>query len=359
MVMKTVYMKTWCALIVTTGLLSGCSNLQQVTNDTTSPATVKTEAKDDTPVVTKIWDSAPHSAFTSLVRFNNAFYCCFREATKHVGGTDGKIRIIKSTDGKQWESVALLEKATIDLRDPMLSITPDNRLMVSIGGSVYHPEERSKLLGMSPMVSYSDKHGANFSEAEKVTVKAPGDRNWIWRVTWHKGVGYGMSYREGGLYLMKTTDGKVFESVTKLDISGYPNESTVRFDKNDQMYVMVRREKEDKMGILAKSKSPYNNWTYDTMNLRLGGPNFLFYNKEKQLIVGTRLWDEPGGPVTGILLTDLNGKILKTIKLPSGGDCSYPGLVLYKDTCYVTYYSSHGEKSAIYFTAIPFKQLKP
>ena len=55
--------------------------------------------------VTKIWDTAPHSAFTSLIRFNNAFYGSFREGSGHMPGTDGKIRVIKSMDGKKWESV--------------------------------------------------------------------------------------------------------------------------------------------------------------------------------------------------------------------------------------------------------------
>jgi hypothetical protein len=311
------------------------------------------------PQVTKIWDTAPHSAFTSLIRFNNAFYCCFREASKHVGGTDGKIRIIRSADGKQWESVALLEKATIDLRDPMLSITPGNRIMVSIGGSIYDPVERSKLLGMNPMVSFSDASGANFSDPEKLTVNPPGARDWIWRTTWHKGTGYGMSYAEGGLYLMRTTDGKQYERLSKLDIDGRPNESTVRFDNNDRMVVMVRREEGDKMGVLAKSSAPFTQWSYQKMTLRLGGPNFLFFDNDKYLLVGTRIWDEPGGPITAILITDTDGKILKTIKLPSDGDTSYPGLWMHDGQLWVSYYASHEGKSSIYFTSIPVKQLKP
>lgn len=311
-----------------------------------------------TPVVTKIWNTAPHSAFTSLVRFQNAFYVSFREATKHVGGTDGKIRIIRSKDGKNWESVTLLEKATIDLRDPQLSITPDNKLMVSMGGSIYDPVERSKLLGMNPMVSYSDA-GTSFSDPEKITITPTTERNWIWRVTWHKGVGYGLSYLQNGLYLMQTKDGKNFERTVKLDITGYPNESTIRFDENDQMYAMVRREQEDKMGILAKSAPPYTSWSYEKLALRLGGPNFLFFNNGKNLVMGSRLWDEPGGPNTGILVTELNGKIIKTIKLTSGGDTSYPGMVIYDGKLWISFYSSHEDKTSIYFTSIAVKQLLP
>jgi len=344
MVNKNVQMKRIAHILVCSMVLFACSN---------------TRAQSFTPQSVKIWDEAPHSAFTSLIRYRNAFYCCFREASKHVGGTDGKIRVIRSKDGKQWESIALLEKATIDLRDPMLSLAPNNRLMLSIGGSIYDPVQRSKLLGMHPMVSFADAAGNTFSEPEQVTITPTTDKSWIWRVTWHKGVGYGATYTDGSLYLMKTTDGKNYERTTKLEVDGRPNESTVRFDSKDNIYVLIRREEGDKMGIIAKSAPPYTNWTYSKMSLRLGGPNFLFINNDKNLLVGTRLWDEPGGPVTGILLTDLEGKVLKTIKLPSGGDCSYTGLALFGNKCYVSYYSSHGEKTAIYFTNIPLKELKP
>src|SRR5690554_6264444 len=78
--------------------------------------------------VSKIWDKADHNAFTDLIRFNDAFYCTFREASGHVvnpGQENGSIRVIKSPDGKEWKSVALLKKEGLDLRDPKLSIRPD------------------------------------------------------------------------------------------------------------------------------------------------------------------------------------------------------------------------------------------
>src|SRR5207244_2147607 len=86
--------------------------------------------------VAKIWDKAPHSAFTDLLRWRGKWYCVFREAEAHVGG-DGKLRVLESTDGKSWQAVALIAEDGIDLRDPHLSITPDDRLMIVAGGSVY------------------------------------------------------------------------------------------------------------------------------------------------------------------------------------------------------------------------------
>ena len=35
--------------------------------------------------VKKIWDQAPHNAFTDLIRWNGKFYCAFREGLGHAG----------------------------------------------------------------------------------------------------------------------------------------------------------------------------------------------------------------------------------------------------------------------------------
>jgi hypothetical protein len=86
--------------------------------------------------VARIWDGGAHNAFTDFIRWRNRWYCTFREADGHVGG-DGRIRMLFSADREAWTSVALIAETGIDLRDPKLSITPDDRLMMVAGGSVY------------------------------------------------------------------------------------------------------------------------------------------------------------------------------------------------------------------------------
>src|SRR5688500_6575869 len=102
--------------------------------------------------VQKIWDRAPHNAFTDLVRWRDRWYCAFREGDGHVGG-DGKLRVLTSANGAAWEAVALVAEEGIDLRDPKLSETPDGRLMMVAGGSVYRGGKT--LLGMQPRVTFS------------------------------------------------------------------------------------------------------------------------------------------------------------------------------------------------------------
>ena len=313
--------------------------------------------------VVKIWDQGLHNAFTDLVRFNDAFYCTFREGTTHVKGWDGKARVLKSKDGKSWTSVALLEMNGRDVRDPKLSITPDNKIMVLMD---VEANDNGKVISRKPYISYSDNAGGNFSSPKESTVdeKIASASDWVWRVTWNNGIGYAINYQPGGIvYLVKTKDGTQFENVSRIEIDGQPNESTIRFDKNGKMYVMIRREQKDKMGVLATSNPPYKDWTFNQMNQRVGGPNFIFLN-DTTLCMGSRLYpaEETAGEglkkhLSAVFIADLKGKINKIIELPSGGDTSYPGMLVYDGKLWYSYYSSHEGKTSIYLAKIPLKKL--
>jgi hypothetical protein len=105
--------------------------------------------------VARIWDGGAHNAFTDLIRWRDRWYCTFREGDDHVGG-DGRIRVLVSEDGDKWTSSALIGETGIDLRDPKLSITPDDRLMIVAGGSVY---EGKRYIGRQPRVMFSSDGG--------------------------------------------------------------------------------------------------------------------------------------------------------------------------------------------------------
>ena len=329
--------------------------------------------------VVKIWDKAAHNAFTDLIRFNDAFYCSFREASGHgvkTGQENGKVRVIKSTDGKEWESVALLEKRGIDLRDPKLSVTPEGLLMVIMGGSVM---KEGEMLERIPQVSFSGESGSTFSNPKKVIIdpEVKNSWDWIWRVTWNDGVGYAIDWKlqnwdvgdrrsadaTGTIYLLKTRDGIYYEEVAYLPVCGFPNESTIRFDENDKMYVVIRREEGDhgdETGVLATASAPYKAWDFRKLDDlgKLGGPNFLFLNDNRLLFASRGRDCCPKTPTyTRLEVTDLKGNRIQTYKLPSGGDNSYPGLVIYKQEVWISYYSSHEGKTAIYLARIPLDQV--
>ena len=314
--------------------------------------------------VKKIWDKANHNSFPDLFKYKKYYYITFREGTNHVGNeNDGTVRVMRSKNMKDWQTVNIFELNGVDVREARLSEMPDGRLLVTLAAGVWKDNQYTFL---KPYVSFSDKKGENFSPLElaEVDPAIKPEIDWIWRVTWHKGVGYGILYQSfpghrGGewmAHLVKTTDGKKYERVVQLDVKGKPNECTIRFDKDGKMYVMVRREGDDKMGYLGVSNFPYKEWNYNTLSWMLGGPNFLFLN-DGELIMGSRFHEDKKAR-TAIFLTDLQGRVKNKIILPSGGDNSYPGLLVQKKTLWVVYYSSHEGKSAIYTAQVPLSEFK-
>src|ERR1017187_5695591 len=85
--------------------------------------------------VSKIWSEAPHNAFTDLLFFRKSWYCVFREGKDHIS-FDGVIRVLASPDGADWHSVAEISMPGADLRDPKITVTPDQKLMLVAGNRV-------------------------------------------------------------------------------------------------------------------------------------------------------------------------------------------------------------------------------
>jgi hypothetical protein len=294
--------------------------------------------------VQKIWDQAPHNAFTDLIRFHKRWFCVFRESDGHVGG-DGRIRVLVSWNGDRWDSAALIAESGVDLRDPKLSLTPDGRLMLLTGGSVY---QGKNLLGRQPRVAFS-KDGRRWTPTRRIL----GEGDWLWRVTWRRGRGYGVSYRvassgERSGVLYSTTDGLAYDRITDFAVPGV-SEVTVRFLPDHTMVALIRREIDPRHGWIGTSPPPYKDWTWTEIPHRLGGPNFLVFPDGVLWAAGRA--HTPSGPTT-VLARMTPRSYEPVLTLPSGGDTSYPGLVFHDGLLWMSYYSSHDGKSAIYLAKI-------
>jgi len=297
--------------------------------------------------VTKIWDQAPHNAFTDLIRFQDRWYCVFREGTGHKTGA-GKIRVLVSENGEKWESAALLETKDVDLRDPKLSQMPDGRLMLLGGAAV--PASRDPLTDHYSFVSFS-KNGKDWTQPQRVL----DSWQWLWRVTWHKDAVYGVAKwvppsRENLAALYKSKDGLKYEKVADLKLR-YLSEATLVFD-GDVLYCLERRSKgSPDTAVLGRSEPPYTNWTWKDLGVTIGGPNLLRFS-DGTWLAASRLRQQDQSRTVLFQLDPKAGALRPVLTLPSGGDNSYPGLVWHDNQLWVSYYSSHKDKASIYLARL-------
>ncbi|HVK18811.1 MAG TPA: sialidase family protein [Fimbriiglobus sp.] len=298
------------------------------------PALAQTPTGFELVGVKKIWDQAPHNAFTDLVRFKDRWYCVFREGQKHVS-PDGALRVLTSADGDRWESAALLSSKDSDLRDAKIAVTPDGKLMLGGAGALHKKEPHSH----QSLVWFSDD-GKSWSEPTKV-----GDPGyWLWRVTPHEGAWYGVGYGTGSeprqARLYRSADGKTFTRlVDRFRDEGYPNEATVLFQPDDTALCLLRRDGKPNTGLLGTAKPPYTDWTWKDLGVQIGGPN-LIRLPDGRLVAVVRLYDKKVRTAVCALDAD-GGKLTEVLALPSGGDTSYAGLVWHDGLLWVSYYSSH------------------
>jgi hypothetical protein len=312
---------------------------------------VTTLANDDTGPrlleARRIWDAAPHNAFTDLLRHDGRWYCVFREGDRHVS-PDGSLRIIASDDGIQWESQALISHPTDDLRDAKLSLTADGRFLLSGAGM-----QADKPVRYHSMSWLSEDKGRTWDAGRRI-----GDPGfWLWRAQWHNGTAYSMGYEtyrdrsKRTLRLYRSRDGTSFESwVDKVNVPNGVGEDRILFLEDGSALCLLRHETGTKNGLLGKSKPPFKEWTWNELNLRIGGPNMLQL-PDGRILAATRLY----APRTRTSLSWIDpaaGTMTECLELPSGGDTSYAGMVLHKGIVWISYYSSHEEKTCIYLAKV-------
>lgn len=317
-----------------------------------SPSAIAADERRETakPVLIeskRIWDKAPHNAFTDLLHFEGRWYCVFREGAAHVS-PDGALRVVTSANGEKWESLALIESPTYDLRDAKITATLDGRLMINGAGMIADAEVR-----YYSMCWFSADGGRTWDEGRQI-----GDPGfWLWRAHWHQGAVYSMGYSTERdrttrkLRFYRSRDGRSYETLVKqVSAPAGCGEDKILFLKDRSAICLLRHETGDKMAQLGTSTPPYTEWQWRDLNLRIGGPNML-QQPDGRILAVTRLYR--GGTRTSLSWLDPeNATLTEVLRLPSGGDTSYAGMVLHAGVLWISYYSSHEGKASIYLAKV-------
>jgi hypothetical protein len=320
--------------------------------------------------IRRIWCEGEHNAFPDLQRFGERWYVATREGTVHGIAGFGRVRILASDDGENWESVAMFAEFG-DYRRAELSVTADGRLMVlskfnfyreaaadenrsfdarNHDGKEYHVASREN----ENRVALS-KDGTRWSDIRPVQGARPGA--WFYSgVQWRAEWGYAIDRQGRRLY--RTRDGLNFEEVSDVPVG---NESRIAFKPDGSMVVFFRN------GSLAASPPPYSAWTLNEANKQgphsYGGPGILALPNGRVFTasrhrVETAALDAPEIEkeyVDGTALFELAGeKLAPRLLIPGGGDRGYTGLAWHDGHLWMAYNapSRDADKSCIYLAKI-------
>jgi len=313
-------------------------------------ATSKTTPRDAELVqLRKIWDRAPHNGFTDLVRFQDRWFCVFREAQERAS-LDGALRIITSADGETWESASVVTSANADLRDPKITVTPGGQAMLSSSERMNMPAgERFQSL------TWFSDDGRTWGERCEIA-----DRDfWLWRTMWHKGKAYGFGYDcrndTHSIRLYTSDDGRKFETLLPNAFpQGFPTETSLAFHEDDTCYCLLRLDGQPNTAQLGVAQPPYTVWKWKDSGLPIGGPNVIRLPDGRFVAAVRGL-----GRTSLHWLDPEHGVLPELLKLPSGGDTGYAGLVWHDGRLWISYHSSHEGKTSIYLAQVRTISTRP
>lgn len=318
---------------------------------------------------------------TDLIRFEDAWYCAFREGEIHHNHPSGRGRVIRSSDGETWASVALFDWDGADVREPRFSITPEGWLMVNTSvffcsgeprrdGAFYQlnrrgtPETVNESEVARQSVTWLSPDGVNWSSAHACPT---GVNTWRWDVAWHNGMGYSVGYlgkdRAGTLY--RTRDGK---SWRQLSTNFFPdkgsNEASLAFLGESVAACLLRVGSRRAMVGVGAGPS-WRNWEWrnlrvdwagdgqakpcqDVLRAPFGGPKLIRLSDGRLFAAGRVLG--PGrddGHIT-LFQVDLENAVL--VKFAEFAGTSYAGVVEHDGKLWVT--SSSSDTKVIYLAAV-------
>ena len=285
--------------------------------------------------------------FPDLIRFQDKWFCSFREGLVHGNDDSGRARLISSSDGEKWETVALFEWKGGDVRDPRLSITAEGALMVN--ACIYYISKKTGKSDSSmehdinrQSVTWLSRDGETWNS---VNACPTGFNTWRWDATWHDGMGYSVAYHgtQAPGALFRTRDGRNWRVLRdKFFPKSGGSEAALAFPKPD-LAVCLLRQPSSKGGVVDAKlgigrgptwqdwewKSPQFDWA-DGKDIKrspatFAGPKLLVLSDGRLVATGRNL---------GLWLVE--PETAKLTKFADSIGNSYPGLVEYEGKLWVT-----------------------
>lgn len=295
-----------------------------------------------------VYDDGQHNAFTDLIEYQGSYYLVFRSCPDgHMVHPSAKIVILRSKDLRNWKPVHEFQVAKRDTRDPHF-LAFDDRLFVYTGTWFCGDDSpKSSEYDLNKHLGYAvySRDGAEWSEP---TMLEGTFGHYIWRASSYAGKAYLCGRRKHQFAMKPRGEGAEVESAMLVSEDGLTwkthslfqevqgDETAFEFLPNGTATAIGRRGRGPAQ--LLTSEAPFTQWQRSDLDEYIGGP--LLKRWGKRWLVGGRN-NTPHGPKT-VLGWLLDGKYQPIVQLPSGGDNSYPGLIVHSPSrATVSWYSSH------------------
>jgi hypothetical protein len=304
-----------------------------------------------------VWNNAPFNSFTDLIKYNNNYYCAFREGDSHTS-YNGKIRILTSTNGSDWGSLCLLEIKDKDLRDPHFFVDSDNILSIGISG-------RNTSIRKSYI--YKFQSGSFVNSGELVA----DDIYYLWSFSKFNGSVFSIGYniQQPCYSSLNSTDLKIclFKNVDRsckqynrisahdwiTDSFVCPSEASMVFTPDSNLITIVRDLEGLGYSHLGISKYPFTKWVWKKFPYYVRGPKLALLPDGRLFLAGASMIDLY--KTYYAIVNPKHDYEVETIKVfPSYGDSGYPGVIIEGNTAWVSYYSSHEGNARIYIDRLTY-----
>ncbi len=290
-----------------------------------------------------------HNSNTDLIHWRGSFWLVHAASPWHLGSSQCRLRIWRSSDGRSFEPVAELGMPGEDIRDPKLA---------EIGGRLFLYALPNRGRAARPYTTVYSVSDDGVSWPPFAPIEQPG---WLfWRpktrdgVTWYVPAYW---HEHGRSRLFSSGDGIHWSVVSEIHEGDANDETDFEFLPDGSMLVSARLEgrpdsplgSPDAGTLLAVSPPPYHSWTKTRSSVtRLDGPALFSYRGT--LLAVARFQPGSRGPLTQLgsvlsrkrtaLFLVTQDRLVHLTDFPSAGDTSYAGVVVRDGVLYASYYTS-------------------
>lgn len=315
-------------------------------------ASLRADVRAELVEAKKVWNQAQRVASTDLVRFKDRWFCVFESAKASSSNHD--LRVIASTDGTTWKSVAHIKSPTPNrgLYNPTFAVAPDNRLLLAAVGIAQQTTRQSML--------WDSKNGHEWSKPKRL-----GEANYVLSdITLHQGTAYSYGYGcicgiAQTVQVRGSKDGRHFGKHFEHTFSGFfPKAAALAFDGDGAVCLLSRSNgpNSDRSTLIGTSQSPYTDWDWNLSGLQMSHPN-LIRMPNGQIVAGVGL-HEPRVRTSLCILDKTTGKLKEVLRLPVYSRAINVGLAAYDGHLWVSYHTPDRGRFSIHFAKIKLATAK-